>query len=134
MRRVTLQALVVCAVFSLGGGLAVAAATLAPVSSTEAAVTVKVTPRTLQGDTWEFDVAFDTHSQELADDLGKTAALVAADGSEVRPVEWKGAAPGGHHRAGVLRFKALDPRPAVVVLKIARANEPKPRVFRWKVE
>jgi hypothetical protein len=69
----------------------------------------------------------------LKDDLMKTAVLVAADGSQVAPLEWKGAAPGGHHRAGVLRFKALQPAPATVVLRITRPGEPQPRIFQWKV-
>ena len=103
-------------------------------STSEAAVTVKVTPRNLEGATWEFDVVFDTHTQELNDDLVKTAALVAADGSEIAPLEWKGAPPGGHHRAGVLRFKAPHPAPSVVLLKIARPAEAKPRVFQWKLK
>lgn len=106
---------------------------LAPVTANAAAVTVKVTPRVLEGSAWDFDVVLDTHSQELKDDLLKSAVLVAADGSEVAPLEWKGAAPGGHHRAGVLRFKALAPTRATVVLRIARPGEASPRVFQWKL-
>jgi hypothetical protein len=132
MRNLRMQGWLLCAALLMSAGLAAAPAVLAPVSTSEAAVTVKVTPR-LAGSTWEFDVVFDTHSQELKDDLVKTAVLVAADGAEVAPIEWKGAAPGGHHRTGVLRFKALDPAPAVLVLKIARAGEAKPRTFQWKI-
>ena len=134
MRRVTFQELLVCAIFALGAGASAAPTSLAPLSTSEAAVTVKVTPRSLEGATWEFDVVFDTHTQELNDDLVKTAALVAADGSEIAPLEWKGAPPGGHHRAGVLRFKAPHPAPSVVLLKIARPAEAKPRVFQWKLK
>lgn len=133
MRRLMMQVLLVCATLAMSVGPSAAAAALAPVTTSEAAVTVKVTPRSLAGATWEFDVVFDTHSQELTDDLVKAAVLVAADGSEVAPLEWKGAAPGGHHRAGVLRFKALNPAPAWVVLRITRTGESKPRVFQWKV-
>ena len=132
MRRLMVQVLLVCATLAMSAGLSAAPAPLAPVTTSEAAVTVKVTPRSLAGDTWEFDVVFDTHSQELTDDLAKAAVLVAADGSEVAPLEWKGAAPGGHHRAGVLRFKALNPAPSMVVLRITRTGEPKPRVFQWQ--
>lgn len=135
MRRLSLQVLLACAAFAAATEAvpAAAAGPLAPVTSNEAAVTVKVTPRSLEGASWEFDVVFDTHSQDLSDDLLKTAVLVAADGAAVAPLEWKGAAAGGHHRAGVLRFKALDPAPASVVLRITRPGETRPRVFQWKL-
>lgn len=133
MSRMTLQVLLACATAVVSPVLGAAPAPLPPVTTSEAAVTVKVTPRTLEGALWEFDVVFDTHSQELKDDLLKTAVLVAPDGSETAPLEWKGAAPGGHHRAGVLRFRAIDPAPATVVLRMARPGEPKPRIFQWKM-
>lgn len=133
MRRLTLRAVLACAALAVSGGPVAAPAAFAPVTTNEAAVTVKVTPRILQGATWEFDVVFDTHARELNDDLLKTAVLVAADGSAQPPLEWKGAAPGGHHRAGVLRFKAPDPTPASAVLRITRAGEAAPRIFQWKL-
>jgi hypothetical protein len=133
MHRVMMQVLLLCAAVAMAAGPSAAPAALAPVTTIEAAVTVKVTPRNLAGATWEFDVVFDTHSQELTDDVVKAAVLLAADGSQVAPLEWKGAAPGGHHRAGVLRFKALNPAPALVVLRITRTGEAKPRVFQWKL-
>lgn len=130
MRRLSTRLLLAAAV-AWAGVVAAAPAGLKPVTTHAAAVTVKVTPRTLEGPVWEFEVAFDTHSQELKDDLLRSASLVAADGSAVAPVEWKGAPPGGHHRAGVLRFPALDPQPADIVLKISRPGEAQPRVHRW---
>lgn len=132
MRHLTVHIVLAWAAAATVPGLAAAAPALAPVTSSAAAVTVKVTPRAL-GATWDFEVVFDTHSQDLTDDLLKTAVLVGPDGSEVRPIEWKGAAPGGHHRTGVLRFAAPNPAPAAVVLRIARPGEPKPRVFQWKL-
>lgn len=130
MRRLTAH-LLLAAAFASAGAVAAAPAGLGPVTTDAAAVTVKVTPRTLEGPVWEFEVAFDTHSQALEDDLLRSASLVAADGSAVAPVEWKGAPPGGHHRAGVLRFRALDPQPAGIVLRISRPGEAQPRVYRW---
>jgi hypothetical protein len=132
MRRLTIRVLVACAMGAAGWHVAAAPAALPAIASTQAAVTVKVTPRILDGAVWEFDVVMDTHAQDLGDDLLKAAKLVAADGSEVAPLEWKGSAPGGHHRAGVLRFQAPKPAPAAVVLRITRPGEPKPRVFEWK--
>ena len=104
---------------------------LKPITTNEASVAVKVTPRTLEGAVWEFEVAFDTHSQELNDDLLQSATLLAADGRPLAPLEWKGAPPGGHHRSGLLRFAAPKPAPAQVELRIERAGERKPRVFSW---
>lgn len=132
MRRLTVHMVLACAAAVTVPGLDAAAGALAPVTTSAAAVTVKVTPRPF-GATWDFDVVFDTHSQELIDDLLETAVLVGRDGSELRPIEWKGAAPGGHHRAGVLRFPAPNPAPATVVLRITRPGEPKARVFQWTV-
>jgi hypothetical protein len=132
MRRLTLHMVLACATAAAVPGLVAAPAALAPVTTSAAAVTVKVTPRPF-GATWDFDVVFDTHSQDLTDDLLKTAVLLGPDGSELRPIEWKGAAPGGHHRTGVLRFAAPNPAPTAVVLRITRPGEPKPRVFQWKL-
>ncbi|MFN7085228.1 MAG: hypothetical protein ACK4N4_01220 [Burkholderiales bacterium] len=107
---------------------------LAPQSTSEASVTVKITPRTLSGATWDFDVAFDTHSQALNDDLEKTAVLVADGGASQTPVKWQGDPPGGHHRSGTLRFKAVSPLPAVIELRITRQGETRPRTFRWQLK
>lgn len=113
----------------------VSAADGLPIQTTnQSAVTVKVTPRNLQGEVWEFDVVFDTHSQALNDDLTKEAVLVAKDGTKVSPVDWKGDPPGGHHRKGVLRFNALKPAPATVTLLISRPGEPQPRSFLWDLK
>lgn len=133
MRRLTMQLFVACAIAAAGLHAAAAPAALAAVATTQAAVTVKVTPRIVDSAVWEFEVVMDTHAQDLGDDLLVSAKLVAADGSEVAPLEWKGSAPGGHHRTGVLRFQAPNPAPATIVLRITRAGEPKPRVFEWKV-
>ena len=119
--------------FTLAGGL-YAAPVLPPQSSEQAAVTVKVTPQNLQGDYWEFEVIFDTHSRELNDDLLKAAVLLTADGTQLSPVEWRGDPPGGHHRKGVLRFNALKPPPDTVHLRVSRPGEPKPRSFRWNLQ
>ena len=107
---------------------------LASQSSSEASVTVKITPRTLTGATWDFEVVFDTHSQELKDDLEKAAVLVADGGASQAPVKWQGDPPGGHHRSGTLQFKAVSPMPAAIELRITRQGEAKPRSFRWQLK
>jgi len=80
---------------------------------------------------WKFAVALDTHSEDLSDDLGRTAVLVV-DGTELKPTRWSGAAPGGHHRDGTLTFAAPSSPPQVIELRIHRPSEEAPRVFHWE--
>ena len=114
------------------GGIA-AAQSLSTQSSGAAGVTVKATPRALTGGAWEFEIVFDTHTQELNDDLVKTASLLA-DGKPLAPAGWQGDPPGGHHRKGVLKFGATDPGPQAIELQIQRPGESAPRAFRWQLK
>jgi len=131
--RACLIVLTLCFSAALVAADASAAQSLATQSAGGSGVTIKATPRALPGGFWEFDIVFDTHSQELKDDLMKTATLVA-DGRAHLPVGWKGDPPGGHHRKGVLRFNAINPAPKAIELRIARPGEPKPRSFRWPLK
>jgi len=123
---------IVVTVFAASG--VTAAPTLSTQTSSQSGVTVKVTPRTLAAGTWEFEVVFDTHSQELTDDLEKTAVLVFDARASHSPVKWQGDPPGGHHRKGVLEFKPVSPMPAAIELQIKRSGETAPRLFRWKLK
>ncbi len=110
-------------------------AALAPQSSVVQGLTVKVSPK-LGGpaDTrWEFSVVFDTHSVQLNDDPTQTTVLVTDDGRVLKPTAWNGAAPGGHHREGVLLFDAPTPPPIGIALKMTRLGEAAPRSFRWQL-
>jgi len=106
---------------------------LEQITSSAAGVTVKVTPKSVAPGVaaWEFGVVLDTHSQALDDDLVMSAVLVDSRGVRHAPLAWEGAAPGGHHREGLLRFKPLSPFPAAFELLISRPGEAEPRVFRW---
>jgi len=108
------------------------AAAPAAQSTSDRGVTLKVTPKPAPAGAteWEFVVVLDTHSEDLADDLAKSSVLLV-DGREIRPSQWSGAAPGGHHREGVLKFAAPDQPAATLELRVQRANEATPRVFRW---
>lgn len=106
---------------------------LARQSTSESGVTVSVTPRNLKDGSWEFAIALNTHSQDLTDDLMKSASLVA-NGKTLAPSGWKGSPAGGHHRKGVLRFDAVNPKPQEIELRIARPGEPRPRSFRWQLK
>lgn len=110
---------------------AASAADLSPRTSSSDGVTIKATPRAVSASAWEFEIVFDTHSQALTDDLGKTAKLVDDNGTSHAPAAWQGDAPGGHHRKGTLRFDGVAPAPAYLELRIQRTGEKAPRVFRW---
>jgi hypothetical protein len=109
------------------------AAAPAAQSSSAGGVTVTATPRDFSAAVWEFELAFNTHTQALNDEPAKAAMLIAGS-SVAKPIEWQGDLAGGHHRKGVLRFKALDPRPQAVELRLERPGESAPRVFRWQLK
>ena len=104
-------------------------------SSVDRGVTVKVTPKAIgaSDSRWEFGVVLDTHSADLSDDLVQSASLITDDGRTLKPANWAGAAPGGHHREGVLTFDVPAPRPTSIELRIARPGESAPRTFRWQL-
>ena len=104
-------------------------------SSVDRGVTVKVTPKVMASaaERWEFDVVLDTHSADLSDDLARSASLITDDGRTFKPAGWTGAAPGGHHREGVLAFDVPAPRPAAIELRIVRPGESAARTFRWQL-
>lgn len=112
------------------------AAELGAQRSNAGGVTVVVTPQNLAAGvkTWDFKIVLDTHSQDLRDDLLKTALLLDGTGARQAPVAWEGAAPGGHHRKGVLKFKPVSPTPATIELQIRRVGEANPRSFRWQLK
>lgn len=99
-------------------------------------VTVRVKPVDISANakSWTFEIVLDTHSQELTDDLTRTAVLIDASGKAHAPLGWDGAAPGGHHRTGVLRFEAISPLPAVLELRLQRPGEPAARAFHWALK
>jgi hypothetical protein len=132
MHRLISRTLALFAILAFTGGV-LAAGKLAPQTSSQSGVTVKVTPRSLAGAEWEFEVVFDTHSQELNDDPQKAAVLVADGSKPSSPTGWQGDVPGGHHRKGVLRFKPAAASPARVELRLQRPGEASPRVFRWQL-
>ena len=99
-------------------------------------VMVAVTPGDLSAaaKTWVFAVTLSTHTQNLSDDLAKSALLVDDKGGAHKALDWEGAGPGGHHRKGVLKFNPITPRPRAVELRISRPGEASPRMFRWELK
>jgi len=104
----------------------------APQVSNEREIKVTATLQKISNEakTWGFEVVLETHTKALNDDLAKSSVLIA-DGKQYLPLDWKGAPPGGHHRKGVLRFKAIVPQLASVELQIRLAGDPSPRSFKW---
>lgn len=134
MRHVSRRfSLFVLTVLVLSAGTSALAGDLPAQRSSQAGVTVKVQPRAVTPQALEFDVTLDTHTQELKDDLTRSAVLVA-DGKTLAPKGWKGAPAGGHHRKGVLSFEPIAPAPVQMELRIQRAGEGSPRTFRWQLQ
>ncbi len=128
-------------------GLAVVAVTISygvsikpaePVSLTaltvgDGPVTVTVTP--IFSDTkWNFNVALDTHSEELNTDLTKVSVIVTDDGREYLPINWEGDPPGGHHREGILSFNPIVPQPRFIELILKNIGGVEERKFLWTTE
>jgi hypothetical protein len=104
----------------------------APQISNERGIKVTVTLQSIPSEakTWDFRVVLETHTQDLSDDLVKSSVLIA-DGKQYLPTGWEGASPGGHHRKGLLRFKAIAPQPKSMELQIRLAGDASPRSFKW---
>ena len=102
----------------------------------QASVTVEVTPLELskEAKTWNFTVAFTTHSGNLDQDLTKVAVLTDDKGNVYQPTAWEGSPPGGHHRSGTLIFNSLNPTPKFIELKIKDVGGVPERSFKWNLE
>lgn len=115
--------------------VAFGAAAAAPQTSSQGGVVVRVTPGRLTPDaaTWDFEVVFETHTAPLTGDPAQFAVLLDPQGRTYTALRWDGDPPGSHHRKGVLSFKALQPAPASVTLKILGIGGVSERAFTWPV-
>jgi hypothetical protein len=102
-------------------------------TSTVRGVTVAVTAGNLspEASVWDFAVVLSSPSKDLPDDLVKSAVLVDPQGRKYQALIWEGAPSAGRHRAGVLKFIAVKPRPDWIELRISRPGEARPRIFGW---
>ncbi len=108
---------------------------LAAQTSDKQGVKVTVSAKNLykEAETWDFEVTLESHTQDLTIDMAKSSTLIA-DGKQYAPLGWVGAPPGGHHRKGLLRFKAITPQPQSVELQLHLTGEAAPRSFKWLVK
>lgn len=108
---------------------------LAPQMSNENGVKLTASLENTSGDkkTWDFSLALETHVHALSENLEQVSVLVA-DGRQYQPLAWEGSPPGGHHRKGILRFKAVAPLPGAVELRIQLSGEAAPRRFNWRLK
>jgi|SRR5665647_2070400 len=105
-------------------------------TSTVAGVTVAATAGNLspEASVWDFAVVLSSASKNLPDDLVKSAVLVDPQGRKYQALVWEGAPSSGRHRAGVLKFIAIKPRPEWIELLIQRPGEARPRRFDWLLD
>ena len=101
--------------------------------SREAGIMVEVTPHAREAgtDTWEFEVAFNTHSGSLDGNPADASVLLDGQGNEYPAVEWDGSASGGHHLRGVLRFRVQGSPTMPIELRIGGVGSMTTRTFQW---
>ena len=104
-------------------------------TNSEGPVEVGVTPRRIvpTDAEWSFEISLNTHSYELNDDFLAASELRDEQGNAYKPIAWDGDPPGGHHREGVLKFKAIAPQPSSITLGIQDVGGIKERKFTWQL-
>ena len=105
-------------------------------SDNQGGVTAMITPKDLSAgvSSWDFEISFNTHSDELNYDLTQVVILVDESGKEYKPTAWDGDPPGGHHRGGVLEFNPIIPLPQSITVKIGNVGGIAERSFSWKIQ
>lgn len=97
-------------------------------------VSIKVTPAALKrGQPLEFDIAMDTHSVDLANDMLKAVVLRDDSGMEFTPTAWNGPGGGGHHREGKIEFAPLTMSTKSLTLVVKNIAGVPERIYQWDV-
>lgn len=97
-------------------------------------VAVKVTPLKMEPPApLEFDIAMDTHSVDLSDDMLKAVVLRDDSGMEYAPSAWDGPTAGGHHREGKIKFAPLTMETKVLTLIVKNIAGVPERSFKWEL-
>lgn len=103
-------------------------------TNSDGLVEIAVAPKKISGAEWLFEVALNTHSEELTANLIEKAVLLDDNGNEYLPNNWQGDPPGGHHRNGILSFTAVSPESSSVTVKIFDVGGIKERIFTWQLK
>jgi len=104
-------------------------------SNSDGGVQIVVKPKSIApGAPWDFDVAMNTHTKPLTDDLNKAAVLIDGSGQRHQPISWQGDPPGGHHRKGFLRFPAPPTQIESFEIQILGVGGVNTRVFQWTMK
>lgn len=97
-------------------------------------VAVKATPLKMQVNApLEFEIAMDTHSVELADDMLKAVVLRDDNGMEFAPTTWDGPGAGGHHREGKIKFAPLTMSTKTLTLVVKNIAGVPERLYKWEL-
>jgi hypothetical protein len=97
-------------------------------------VTVKVTPMVLMlGKPLEFEIAMETHSADLTNDMLKTVVLHDEAGRAYLPMAWNQSSSDGHSREGKLTFATLSTNSKSMLLVLSNIGGVAERVFVWHV-
>lgn len=97
-------------------------------------VAVTVTPTAFKvAAPLEFDIAMNTHSVDLADDMLKAVVLRDDGGKEYAPTTWDGPAGGGHHREGKIKFAPLTTNTKTLTLVVKNIAGVPERVYQWNL-
>src|SRR6188768_119215 len=97
-------------------------------------VVVSVTPGNLDEDSsvWDFAVSYHAGGvRQLKGDEPLDNFVLMGDGRRMKPLAWEGDKDGAKHRAGVLKFIAIKPRPKDMELQLQRPAEKQARIFRF---
>lgn len=101
--------------------------------NSERDVTIKATPIELSSlNKVIFQLALDTHSVPLEQDLKVASVLLDDNGKEYKPISWSGES-GGHHLLGELTFPAIskDSKSVKLVIKNIAGLD---RTFSWDIK
>jgi YHS domain-containing protein len=108
--------------------------TLKAQTDDQKSVKVKVAPRKIKlGEPVKFKITFDTHSVDLSFDPAAITSLELDNSFVLRPEEWDGAGPGGHHRSGILVFKKIPKETKTLKLTLRNVAGVPERIFVWNL-
>ncbi|TYB32641.1 MAG: hypothetical protein FXF49_10455 [Flexistipes sinusarabici] len=92
-------------------------------------ISIVAKPVNLSSSEIVFEIAINTHSGSLDFDMSQISELVINNEKVMKPIKWKGSAPGGHHRYGKILFAGYEKEINKMEL-IIKDNDNK-RIYEW---